>query len=47
MGKRKKRVHINISYRGDQRKIKYYNQLLKKHSFCDNQPTLRDNMKQI
>jgi hypothetical protein len=32
---------------GDQRKAKYYNQLLKKHSFWDNQPTLRDDMKQI
>lgn len=32
---------------GDKRKLKYYNQLLKKHEFWDNQPTLRDDMKQV
>lgn len=34
-------------YRNDNRKLKYYNQLLKKHEFWDKQPTLRDDMKQI
>jgi hypothetical protein len=33
--------------REDHRKLKYYNQLLKKHEFWDKQPTLRDDMKQI
>lgn len=32
---------------GDNRKLKYYNQLLKKHEFWDKQPTLRDDMKQV
>lgn len=36
-----------INDRGDRRKLKYYNQLLKKHEFWDKQPTLRDDMKQI
>ncbi len=36
-----------IYERGDERKWKYYNQLLKKHEFWDKQPTLRDDMKQV
>lgn len=39
--------NLMINYRGDRRKFKYYNQLLKKHKFWDEQPTLRDDMKQI
>lgn len=34
-------------YRGNSKKLKYYDQLLKKHNFWDKQPTLRDDMKQI
>lgn len=42
-----KNSKIYIYARGDQRKLKFYNQLLKKHDFWDKQPTLRDDMKQI
>jgi len=42
-----KKSKWDINDSGDGRKIKYYNQLLKKHDFWDKQPTLRDDMKQI
>lgn len=38
---------IEAKKKGDNRKLKYYNQLLKKHEFWDKQPTLRDDMKQV
>lgn len=40
-------VNKYIKYRGNSKRLKYYEQLLKKHSFWDKQPTLRDDMKQI
>lgn len=42
-----KKSNFQSIHRGDNRKLKYYDQLLKKHDFWDKQPTLRDDFKQV
>jgi hypothetical protein len=40
-------IYPLIHFRKDKRKLKYYQEILKKHSYWDTRPTLRDDKDQI
>ncbi len=42
-----RRVIIQLSHRKDRRKIKYYQDILKKHNYWDTRPMLRDDKDQV